>query len=108
MALKLYVAAPDETSTETVNRAFAYFKAEAAVVCGVVLSPREKLGRDLVQAIAEGLQMCKQIRRLALVHPSPLVGFIVASCVLLCPSVEIRSFADEEQVREAWPGRGLG
>jgi len=108
MALRVYVVAPDEKLSEGMTRAFAYFKSVAAVVCAIVLPPNEKLGRDLVQSIADGVQHCKQIRRLGLVHSSPVVGFIAASSVLLCPSVEIRSFASEQSLREAWPDRDSG
>lgn len=87
---------------DTVRRAFSRFASAADSTCVIVLAPAAPPSRDLVPAIVESLRSSDNVKRLGIVHQSPIVGFFTSSILLQVPGVEVRAFRDLQAVEELW------
>lgn len=87
---------------DTIRRAFSRFASSADSTCVIELSPAASPSRDLVPVIVEGLRSDGNVKRLGVVHQSPIVGFLTASILLQVPGVDVRAFRDLKAVEELW------
>lgn len=87
---------------DTIRKAFSKFAAAADSTCVIVLAPTGPPSRDLVPVVVESLRSSANVKRLGIVHQSPIVGFFTSSILLQVPGVEVRAFRDLHAAEELW------
>ncbi len=91
------------SADDTIRKAFSRFASAADSTCVIELAPSVSPSRDLVPVIVEGLRSSANVKRLGVVHRSPLLGFLTSAVVLQTPGVEVRAFSDVQAAEEFWP-----
>lgn len=86
-----------ETLESDVRKAFARAERARATEMLLVLDPQRPIERRLASYLADEIQRLLGLRVLAIVHPTPAVGFLASTLALRCPRVRVVACATEEE-----------